>query len=218
LVDFWLQEHYRFSTKRGLRAARLGVSVGPELSRQVSELLANWNKGDAEAREALMPLVYDELRKLAASHLRRERNDHTLQPTALVHEVYLRLAEQKNVRWQDKGHFFGVTAQLMRRILVDHARSHMADKRGSGLPKVSLNEAIAMSRERPAELLALDESLTQLASTDPQQGQIVELRVFAGLTIEQTAEVLGISPATVKRDWSLAKAWLLREMDKAGSS
>lgn len=217
-VDFWLQEHYRFSAKKGIAIHPLGVSVGPELSRQVSELLANWNKGDAEAREALMPLVYDELRKLAAFHLRRERSDHTLQPTALVHEVYLRLAEQKNVRWQDKGHFFGVTAQLMRRILVDYARSHMADKRGSGLPKVSLNEAITMSRERPAELLALDESLTQLASTDPQQGQIVELRVFAGLTIEQTAEVLGISPATVKRDWSLAKAWLLREMDKAGSS
>ena len=128
------------------------------------------------------------------------------------------MAEQKNVRWQDKSHFFGVTAQLMRRILVDHARSYMADKRGSGLPKVSLNEAIAMSRERPAELLALDESLTQLGSTDPQQGRIVELRVFAGLTIEQTAEVLGISPATVKRDWSLAKAWLLREIDKVGPS
>ncbi|SPF44763.1 RNA polymerase, sigma-24 subunit, ECF subfamily [Candidatus Sulfotelmatobacter kueseliae] len=194
------------------------MGVGPELSKQVSELLASWNNGDAKAREALMPLVYDELRKLAASHLRRERNDHTLQPTALVHEVYLRLAEQKNVQWQDKSHFFGVTANLMRRILVDHARAHLADKRGSGLPKVSLNEAIAMSRERPAELLALDESLTQLAATDPQQSRIVELRVFAGLTIEQTAEVLGISPATVKRDWNLAKAWLLREIEKAEPS
>jgi RNA polymerase sigma factor (TIGR02999 family) len=192
--------------------------VGPELSKQVSELLANWNRGDAQAREALMPLVYDELRKLAASQLRRERNDHTLQPTALVHEVYLRLADQKNVQWQDKSHFFGVTAQLMRRILVDHARSHLADKRGSGLPKVSLNEALAMSRERPAELLALDESLTQLGVTDPQQSRIVELRVFAGLTIEQTSEVMGISPATVKRDWNLAKAWLLREIEKAEPS
>ena len=165
-----------------------------------------------------MPLVYNELRKLAASHLRRERSDHTLQPTALVHELYLRLAEQKNVRWQDKKHFFGVTTQLMRRILVDHARSHIADKRGSGIPKASLNEAIAMSRERPAELLALDESLTQLASADPQQGRIVELRIFAGLTIEQTAQVLGISPATVKRDWNLAKAWLLREIHQAEPS
>lgn len=196
----------------------LGVGVGPELSKQVSELLANWNQGDAEARDALMPLVYNELRKLAASHLRHERNDHTLQPTALVNEVYLRLAEQKNVQWQDKSHFFGVTANLMRRILVDHARSHLADKRGSGLPKVSLNEAVAMSRERPAELLALDESLTRLAAADAQQSRIVELRVFAGLTIEQTAEVLGISPATVKRDWNLAKAWLLREIDKAEAS
>jgi RNA polymerase sigma factor (TIGR02999 family) len=192
--------------------------VDPDLSKQVSELLATWNKGDAEAREALMPLVYNELRKLAASHLRRERSDHTLQPTALVHELYLRLAEQKNVRWQDKKHFFGVTTQLMRRILVDHARSHIADKRGSGIPKASLNEAIAMSRERPAELLALDESLTQLASADPQQGRIVELRIFAGLTIEQTAQVLGISPATVKRDWNLAKAWLLREIHQAEPS
>ena len=192
--------------------------MDPDLSKQVSELLATWNKGDAEAREALMPLVYNELRKLAASHLRRERSDHTLQPTALVHELYLRLAEQKNVRWQDKKHFFGVTTQLMRRILVDHARSHIADKRGSGIPKASLNEAIAMSRERPAELLALDESLTQLASADPQQGRIVELRIFAGLTIEQTAQVLGISPATVKRDWNLAKAWLLREIHQAEPS
>ena len=196
----------------------MGLRVDPELSKQVSELLASWNSGNANAREALMPLVYDELRKLAASHLRRERNDHTLQPTALVHEVYLRLAEQKSVQWQDRSHFFGVTAQLMRRILVDHARSHLADKRGSGLPKVSLNEAIALSRERPAELLALDESLTQLASTDLQQSRIVELRVFAGLTIEQTAEVMGISPATVKRDWNLAKAWLLREIEKAEPS
>lgn len=189
-----------------------------ELSKQVSELLANWNKGDPEAREALMPLVYDELRKLAASQLRRERNDHTLQPTALVHEVYLRLTEQKNVHWQDKSHFFGVTAQLMRRILVDHARAHLADKRGRGLPKVTLNEAVAMSREQPAELLALDESLTRLADTDLQQSKIVELRMFAGLTIEQTAEVLRISPATVKRDWNLAKAWLMREISKAASS
>ena len=202
----------------GIAGRPLGVGVGPELSKQVSELLANWNNGDAEAREALMPLVYNELRKLAASHLRRERSDHTLQPTALVHEVYLRLADQKNVQWQDKTHFFGVAAQLMRRILVDHARSHIADKRGSGVAKVSLNEAIAMSRERPAELLALDESLTQLASTDPQQSRIVELRVFGGLTIEQTAEILGISPATVKRDWTLAKAWLLREIHKAEPS
>jgi RNA polymerase sigma-70 factor (ECF subfamily) len=184
-------------------------------SKQVTELLANWSRGDSAAREALMPLVYDELRRLAASYLRRERSDHTLQPTALVHEAYLRLVEQKNVRWQDRSHFFAITAQLMRRILVDHARGHLADKRGSGLPKVPLTEAIVMSRERPGELLALDESLTRLASMDPQQGRVVELRIFGGLTVEEAADVLGISPATVKRDWAMAKAWLLQEVQKA---
>ena len=193
----------------------MGVGVGAELTNQVSKLLSDWNKGDPQAREELMPLVYNELRKLAAAHLRRERDDHTLQPTALVHEVYLRLLDQRNVQWQDKTHFFGVAAQMMRRILVDHARGHVADKRGGGLPKVPLNEAIAMSRERPAEMLALDDSLKRLASNDPQQARIVELRVFVGLTIEQTAQAMDISPATVKRDWNLAKAWLLREIDKA---
>ena len=192
-----------------------GVDVGDETTREVTRLLANWSRGNAEAREALMPLVYDELRRLAASYLRRERSDHTLQPTALVHEAYLRLVDQKNVQWQDRGHFFAITAQVMRRILVDHARGHLADKRGSGAPKVPLTEAIVMSQERPAELLALDESLTRLAAVDPQQGRVVELRIFAGLTVEETAETLQISPATVKRDWSMAKAWLLQEAQKA---
>lgn len=185
-----------------------------EPSKQVTQLLANWSSGDLEAREALMPLVYGELRRLAASYLRRERSDHTLQPTALVHEAYLRLVEQKNVRWQHKSHFFAITAQLMRRILVDHARGHLADKRGSGAPRVSLTEAITMSNERPAALLALDESLSRLAALDAQQGRVVELRVFGGLTVEETAAVLGISQATVKRDWSMAKAWLLGEIEK----
>ncbi len=162
-----------------------------------------------------MPLVYDELRRLAASYLRRERPDHTLQPTALVNEAYLRLVEERNVSWQSKSHFFGVSAKLMRRILVDHARGHLAEKRGSRLPKVGLTEAIAMSKERPAELLALDESLTRLAELDPRQSRIVEMRIFAGLTVEETAQLLNISPATVKRDWSVAKAWLLREVQKA---
>jgi RNA polymerase sigma factor (TIGR02999 family) len=190
--------------------------VDSDPSREVTRLLGNWSRGDAQAREALMPLVYGELRRLAASYLRRERSDHTLQPTALVHEAYLRLVEQKNVQWQDKSHFFAITAQLMRRILVDHARGHLADKRGSGAPKVPLTEAIVMSQEQPAELLALHESLTRLATMDPQQGRIVELRIFAGLTVEETADVLGISPATVKRDWSMAKAWLLQEATKGG--
>jgi RNA polymerase sigma-70 factor, ECF subfamily len=195
-----------------------GVDVASDSSKQVTELLADWSRGDLQAREALMPLVYDELRRLAASYLRHERVDHTLQPTALVNEAYLRLVEEKSVNWQSKSHFFGVSAKLMRRILVDHARSHLAEKRGSGVPKVGLTEAIAMSQEQPADLLALDESLTRLAALDPQQGRIVELRVFAGLTVEEAAQALNISPATVKRDWAVAKAWLLREIHKAEPS
>ena len=162
-----------------------------------------------------MPLVYDELRRLASSYLRQERSDHTLQPTALVHEAYLRLVDQKNVHWKDKGHFFAITAQLMRRILVDHARSHRAEKRGSGAAKVPLEDAVVMSNERPDELLTLDESLTRLGRMDPQQARIVELRIFAGLSVEDTADLLGISPATVKRDWSMAKAWLSLEIGKS---
>ncbi|HET9407499.1 MAG TPA: sigma-70 family RNA polymerase sigma factor [Candidatus Sulfotelmatobacter sp.] len=185
--------------------------MSSEPSKEVTRLLGAWSRGDAQAREELMPLVYTELRRLAASYLRRERSDHTLQPTALVHEAYLRLVEQKNVQLQDRSHFFGVTAQVMRRILVDHARSHLAEKRGSGGAKVPLNEAIIMSQEQPAQLLALNESLTRLAEVDAQQARVVELRIFAGLTVEETAEVLGISTATVKRDWSMAKAWLLQE-------
>jgi RNA polymerase sigma-70 factor, ECF subfamily len=162
-----------------------------------------------------MPLVYDELRRLASSYLRQERSDHTLQPTALVHEAYLRLVDQKNVHWKDKGHFFAITAQLMRRILVDHARSHLAEKRGSGAAKVPLEDAVVMSNERPGELLTLDESLTRLGRMDPQQARIVELRIFAGLSVEDTADLLGVSPATVKRDWSMAKAWLSLEIGKS---
>ena len=184
-------------------------------SKQVTQLLADWSRGDLGAREALLPLVYDELRRLAAAYLRRERTDHTLQPTALVHEAYLRLVEQRSVDWQSRSHFFSVSAKLMRRILVDHARGHLADKRGGGLPRVALTEAIAMSQDRPTELLALDEGLTRLAALDPQQGHVVELRVFAGLSVEETATALSISPATVKRDWAVAKAWLLREIQKA---
>jgi RNA polymerase sigma factor (TIGR02999 family) len=182
---------------------------------RINDLLAQWNDGDLEARDALMPLVYDELRRLAASYLRRERSDHTLQPTALVHEAFLRMLEQKNINWQGKRHFFGTAAQLMRRILVDYARSHLGKKRGSGAPKVPLTEAFVMSKQRPDELLALDESLKRLSEVDPQQARVVELRVFAGLTVEQVAKVLEVSPATVKRDWSMSKAWLLREIGKA---
>lgn len=185
---------------------------------QVTELLASWSRGDVKAREELIPLVYAELRRLANSYLRRERSDHTLQPTALVHEAYLRLIAQRDIQWKDKGHFFAITAQLMRRILVDHARGHLAEKRGSGVTKVPLDDALVMTRERPGKLLVLDESLSRLARVDPRQAQIVELRVFAGLSVEETAEFLGISLATVKRDWRMAKAWLSREIEESRES
>jgi RNA polymerase sigma-70 factor (ECF subfamily) len=185
---------------------------------QVTRLLANWSKGDLQAREQLMPLVYDELRRLAASYLRRERVDHTLQATALVNEAYMRLVQERSVNWQSRSHFFSVCAKMMRRILVDHARGHLANKRGAGAPKVALTEALVMSQEQPADLIALDESLTRLTALDPQRSRIVELRVFAGLTVEETAEVLKISQATVKRDWAVAKAWLLREIENQPES
>jgi RNA polymerase sigma-70 factor, ECF subfamily len=191
------------------------VTLESEPSVRINQLLEEWSDGDLEARDALIPLVYDELRSLAASYLRRERSDHTLQPTALVHEAFLRLVEQKNVNWQGKRHFFGSVAQLMRRILVDYARSHLGKKRGSGAPKVPLTEAFVMSKQRPENLLALDESLKRLSEVDPQQARVVELRVFAGLTVEQVAQILEVSPATVKRDWAMSKAWLLREIGKA---
>ena len=178
----------------------------------VTQLLENWSNGDREALEKLMPLVYNELHRLAQSYLRHERSDHTLQSTALVHEAYLRMVDQKNVRWQNRAHFFGVAAQSIRHILVDHARSHLAAKRGAGAAKLSLDEAIGVPEKREVDLLALDRALEGLAALDPQQGKIVELRFFGGLSIEETAEVLHISPATVKRDWVMAKAWLYQNL------
>jgi RNA polymerase sigma-70 factor, ECF subfamily len=182
-------------------------------SNQITDLLAQWSQGDVQAREALMPLVYDELRRLAGSYFRSERTDHTLQPTALVNEAYLRLAAQKDVHWNDKGHFFAITAQLMRRILVDHARNHLSEKRGSGSAKVPLEGVFAMSKEQPGDLLTLDERLTRLAQVDPRQAQIVQMKVFGGLSVEDIAQLLSISPSTVKRDWSMARAWLVREIE-----
>jgi RNA polymerase sigma factor (TIGR02999 family) len=178
----------------------------------VTQLLENWSNGDRGALERLMPLVYDELHRLARSYLRRERSDHTLQSTALVHEAYLRMVDQKNVRWQNRAHFFGVAAQYIRHILVDHARSHLAAKRGAGAAKLSLDEAIGVPEKKEVDLLALDQALEGLAALDPQQGRIVELRFFGGLSIEETAEVLHISTATVKRDWVMAKAWLYQNL------
>jgi RNA polymerase sigma factor (TIGR02999 family) len=184
---------------------------------QLTRLLIGWSDGNKEALEELMPLVYDELRRLAAAYLRRERPDHTLQSGALVSEAYLRLIDQTRVRWQNRAHFFGVAAQMMRRILVDHARNRVAMKRGAGATVISINDAIVGKDMQNLDLIALDDALTKLAGFDQQQSKIVELRFFGELSIEETAEVLGISPATVKRDWAVAKAWLFRQMSSVVS-
>ena len=181
---------------------------------EVSDLLLAWRNGDQQALAQLMPLVYDELRRLAAAYLRRERPGHTLQTTALVHEAYLRLVDQTRADWQNRAQFFGVAAQLMRRILVDHARTQHAAKRGSGALKLSLNEVVGRTKEKAAEVVALDDALAELARLDPQQSRIVELRYFAGLSIAETAEVLSISPATLKREWNMAKAWLYNQLKR----
>lgn len=177
---------------------------------EVTRLLVDWSNGDTRALEELTPLVYAELRRLAARFLRRERSDHTLQSTALVHEAFLRLIDQRSVQWQNRAHFFGVAAQLIRRILVDYARSRQTAKRGSDAVKLSLDDALGVAEKRDLDLVALDDALNRLAELDPQQSRIVELRFFTGLSIEETAEVLGISPATVKREWVTAKALLYR--------
>jgi RNA polymerase sigma factor (TIGR02999 family) len=179
---------------------------------QVTELLVHWSQGDAGAREALIPLVYEELRRIARRRLWRERPNHTLQSAALVNEAYLRLVGQEAPHCQNRAHFFGVAAQLMRQILVDHARRRLAAKRGAGAPGFALDTKIGLPRKPEVDLVVLDEALKRLASLDPQQGRIVELRFFGGLSIEETSEVIGISPATVKREWATARAWLLREM------
>lgn len=178
----------------------------------VTVLLAELTKGNKDAASKLIPMVYDELRRLADGYMRRERGDHTLQATALVHEAYLKLVEQRSVDWQSRTHLFGIAAQVMRRILVDHARGHLRDKRGGGEQEIPIDEALVFAPEKSLELVKLDEALERLTKLDPRQGKIVELRFFGGLTVEQTAELLGVSPKTVKRDWSIAKAWLYSEL------
>jgi RNA polymerase sigma factor (TIGR02999 family) len=179
----------------------------------VTQLLLEWGAGDRDALDRLLPVVFDELRRLAGAYLRRERADHTLQPTALVNEAYLRLVDQRNVGWQNRAQFFGIAANLMRQILVDHARRRDAEKRGgSNRQRLSLTQAERIAREQEVDVLALDEAMERLAAFDPQQARIVELKFFAGLTIEETAEVLGVSHATVEREWKLARAWLRREL------
>jgi len=178
----------------------------------VTALLLDWSDGNKESLDKLIPVVYHELRRQAARHLRRERREHTLQTTGLIHEAYLRLIDQKNVRWQNRAHFFGIAAKLMRQILVDHARKNQAAKRGGMDIKLSLEEATLISKGRDMNLMALDEALTRLATIDPRKGRVVELRYFGGLTMDETAEVLEVSLATTKHDWSMAKAWLRREL------
>jgi RNA polymerase sigma factor (TIGR02999 family) len=183
-------------------------------TKDITRLLEQLRAGDRNAVADLVPLLYDELRQLASKYLRRERPGHTLQATALVHEAYLRLVDQKDVGWQNRSHFFGVAAQQMRRILVDHARHRHAAKRGGAAPKVALDEALVVSDQAAEDVLQLNELLTRLAELDEQQARVVELRVFGGLTVEEAAEALDISPATVKRDWAMAKAWLTREIQR----
>ena len=183
-------------------------------TREVTQLLVAYNNGDTQALDKLLPLVYDELRSLADHYLRRERSGHTLQATALVHEAYLRLVDQ-DTSWQNRAHFFGVAAQMMRRILVDHARRNLAAKRGSGGVKLSVDETIDLSVERAADLVALDEALDALAEFDPRKSKLVELRYFAGLSIEETAKALGVSVPTVVRQWRTAKAWLYQQIKRS---
>jgi RNA polymerase sigma factor (TIGR02999 family) len=181
----------------------------------VTRLLVASSAGDRNAMDQLMPLVYDELRRLAQSYLNSERAGHTLQGTALVHEAYLRLIDQKQVQWQNRAHFFGLASQMIRRILVDYARGRKAEKRGSGAPKLSLEEALGVPGGTELDLVGLDDALKGLAKIDPDQCRIVELRFFGGLSIDETAAVVGVSPATVNREWASARAWLFREMSRA---
>jgi RNA polymerase sigma factor (TIGR02999 family) len=183
------------------------METAPE---EITQILTSWRKGDKAALEQLMPLVYEELRRLARGFMRNERPEHTLQTSALINEAYLRLVDQEGTNWQNRAHFFAVAAQVMRHILIDHARSYRYEKRGAGAQRVALDEAIVLGEERAGELMALDEALTNLATVDARKSRIVELRFFGGLNIDETAEVMKLSPTTVQREWRAAKAWLRR--------
>ena len=186
----------------------------PASSTEINRLLADRGHGDRAARDALIPLIYDELRGMARRHLGRERPDHTLQSAALVNEAYLRLAGKEPPEWQNRAHFFGFAAQMMRHILVDHARSRLAAKRGAGAPRLSLDPEIALPQKPEVDLVALDDALNKLAAMDPQQSRLIKLRYFGGLSIEETAVVMGMSARTVDRIWVAARAWLRLEMEK----
>ncbi len=182
----------------------------------VTELLADWNAGDPEAADKIVPVIYGELRAIAGGYLRGERRDHTLQATALVHEAYVRMIESQGIPWRNRAHFVGVAAHVMRRVLVDHARRHRAAKRGGGAPKLTLIEAADVQAARPTDVTELDDALAELEAMDPTKVQIVELRFFGGLSLEETAGVLGVSRATVSRQWRRARTWLYRRLKKQG--
>jgi len=181
---------------------------------QITELLAEWRDGDQSALDELYPLVYDELHRLARRYMSRERKDHTLQTTALINEAYVRLVDQKNVNWANRSHFFAISAQIMRRILIDHARRHAYAKRGGGAQQVSLEEVAAITPAQGSDLMRLDEALKSLAERDPRRSQVVELRYFGGLNNEEIAGVLHVSENTVTRDWNMARAWLYQQLSE----
>ncbi len=193
------------------------MSPAPPGGPDITQLLRAWREGDREALDALMPLIYDELRRRAAQQLRRERPGHTLQATALVHEAFIRLAGQRTPDWRDRAHFFAIASRVMRQVMVDHARARHAKKRGDGATRLSLDEALLVSPDQSQGLVALDDALAALAKQDEAKARLVEMRFFGGLSIEDTAEVLGISPATVKRHWSFARAWLHKEIASRSS-
>jgi len=190
----------------------------PALPQEITQLLMNWSQGDKAALDQLVPLVYPELRRLAKRHMDREDPAHTLQTSALINEAYLKLVDQQNVEWQNRAHFFAVAARVMRHILVDHARTRNYAKRGGGAPKLPLDEAAALTEQRAGQLIALDDALRDLAALDERKSQIIELRFFGGLSLEETAEVMKISPSTVQREWRAAKAWLHHTMTKTDES
>ena len=193
----------------------MGIPVQPEPSHDVTQILKDWSAGREEAAARLMPLVYEELRRLAREYLRHERGDHTLQATSLVHEAYLKLIDQKRVDWKNRAHFCGVAAQLMRRVLLDHARGHQAEKRGGKLEKLYLDETRELAQARAPDLVQLDDALQSFAATYPREAEVVELKFFGGLAAKEIGEVLKVSSKTVLRDWNFAKAWLCRELSES---
>jgi RNA polymerase sigma factor (TIGR02999 family) len=214
VVDANLTNRYALPDSTTILQNESGRVMEKSSPQEVTRLLQDWRRGDQAALEQLMPLVYDELRRLANRYLRGERKNHTLQGTALVHEAYMRMVGYTDLEWQNRAHFFGVAARIMRQILVDHARKHKSGKRGGGKPDISLNEAVIFSPERASDIVALDDALESLAAFDTLKGRLIELRYFGGLSIEEIAEVEAVSISTVKRHLRMAEAWLHRELSK----